>query len=289
MTGFGRDEGRFEEWDWVWELRSVNAKGLDLRLRLPQGFESLEIPVRKRVAKSLTRGAVQVSLSVQSQSGAGRYVVNTDWLEQLITHSSGLSQKHPDLHPATIGELLQIEGVIAEQNTSASGPELTARNKALLASLERAVKALKSSRRKEGRALARVLTGQMKDFRACLERAKSCDGVRLETIRQNLASKIAELAPEGFGEERLAQEVALLAVKADVREEIDRLEAHLAQAKSLLKTGSPVGRKLDFLVQEFMREINTLCSKSGDIDLTQAGLAMKSLIEQFREQAANVE
>ncbi len=289
MTGFGRDEAAFEDWQWVWEIRAVNSKGLDIRLRLPQGFESLELPVRKYAAKALRRGAVQISLNIHCVGGMGAYALDTAWLETLITQAEDIYKFHPTLRPASINGLFRIEGVVTEPTANASAPELEPRNTAILKSLNKALKALKASRHKEGKALGRVLRKQISDFDKCLGRAKTCDGARLETIKSRLAETIAELAPEAFSEERLAQEVALLTIKADVREELDRLDAHLIQAKTLLKTGSPVGRKLDFLVQEFMREINTLCSKSGDIDLTQTGLAMKSLIEQFREQAANVE
>lgn len=288
MTGYGRSEGSFEGWSWVWEARSVNGKNLDIRLRMPPGFESLESKVRKAVGQKLARGNLQISLNIQSEGGEGSYSLNEALLEMLIEKGQGYSDTGKVGRPRLDG-LYQVKGVVVDGFQSAADPAFEPRNKAIIESLGELLNSLIAARAEEGKALGSMLSDCVDSFTHLSERAKKCAGAQLGQIRGKLQEKLGELLSENLSEDRLATETALLAVKADVREELDRLDAHIDQARKLLKTEGAVGRKLDFLSQEFIREINTLCSKSSDIELTQIGLEMKSTIEQFREQAANVE
>ncbi|PHR60490.1 MAG: YicC family protein [Robiginitomaculum sp.] len=288
MTGYGRVEGQFKDWSWVWEVRSVNGKSLDSRLRLPPGFENLDPQIRKQIASKLNRGNLQISLTMNTVAGANAYKINHEWLETLIVEGKKVAEKNY-VKPATLDGLYRVYGVITEQTEQASDPRLKKRNDALLKSLNVMLVALVKARRTEGDALAIILSECVRAFEKLCKAARKCDGAQAKQIKKKYVAKLGELLADKVSEEKLLQEIAILAVKADVREELDRLDAHIAQAKSLIIKGSPIGRKIDFLSQEFIREINTMCSKSTDIELTQIGLEMKSLIEQFREQAANVE
>jgi uncharacterized protein (TIGR00255 family) len=288
MTGYGRAEASFEEWSWVWEARSVNGKNLDMRLRLPPGFESLDPKIRKQVSSKLGRGNLQISLNIQSSQGGGSFSVNESWLDTLIEKGAGLVDQGKAEKPRLDG-LYMVRGVITDELQSASDPALIDRNNAILANLDVMLESLVTARNDEGRATAEMLATCLSQFVQLTHKARTCEGSQADQLKQRFDDKFAQLLSEKLPDERLATEAALLAVKADVREELDRLDAHIAQANLLLKAAGPVGRKLDFLSQEFIREINTMCSKSTDIELTQIGLEMKSLIEQFREQAANVE
>ncbi len=288
MTGYGRAEGAFEDYSWVWEVRGVNGKGLDMRLRLPSGFESLEGAIRKTVGKTLKRGNLQISLDMKSASGAGSYKINKDWLKALVDEGAALV-KGGHVKPARLDGLYLVRGVVVDDTESAADPRMEARNEALMASLGDMLDAVKSARKQEGKALANIMGKNIEAFAGLNKQARTCESAQAPQIKQKLAARITELLGDDFSEDRLIQEAALIAAKADVREELDRLDAHVEAANKLLKSGVPIGRKLDFLAQEFIREINTLCSKSSDIELTNIGLEMKSLTEQFREQAANVE
>ena len=288
MTGYGRSENSFENWSWVWEARAVNGNNLDMRLRLPPGFESLEPKIRKTVSKALARGNLQISLTVQSAGGDGSYSINEGWLNSLIEKGQAFTEDGKVGRPRLDG-LYLVKGVVMDGFQSASDPALEPRNTAILKGLDDMLLALKTARASEGQAMAEMLAGCVDQLTDLTAGARKCAGAQIEQIRQKLDEKLQDLMAEKLPEDRLATETALLAVKADVREELDRLDAHIAQAHKLLKTEGAIGRKLDFLSQEFIREINTMCSKSTDIELTQIGLEMKSAIEQFREQAANVE
>ncbi len=289
MTGYGRAEAGFEDWSWVWEVRAVNGKNLDMRLRLPPGFESLDPGVRRKVNKALARGNLQINLTMQTSSGAENYIINTEWLQTLISSAKNMRQKNDEVSAARLDGLYLVKGVIAETTDSASDPKYKVRNDAVLKSLSAMLASLKNARKVEGKAMGKILKANIKDFGKLVQGARACESILTKNIKARFEQKLTELLGDNLPQDKLVQEAALLAIKADVREELDRLDAHVAQAKTLLKAGSPVGRKLDFLSQEFIREINTLCAKSTDIDLTQIGLEMKNLIEQFREQAANVE
>lgn len=289
MTGYGRAEAGFEDWSWVWEVRAVNGKNLDMRLRLPPGFESLDPAVRRQVNKALARGNLQINLTMQAAGGAENYVINTEWLQTLISSATYMRQKNDQVSAARLDGLYLVKGVIAETTDNASDPKYKARNDEVLKSLGAMLASLKNARKVEGKAMDKILKANIKDFGKLVQQARACESVLPQNIKARFEQKMTELLGDDLPQDKLVQEAALLAIKADIREELDRLDAHVAQARALLKAGSPVGRKLDFLCQEFIREINTMCAKSTDIDLTQIGLEMKSLTEQFREQAANVE
>ncbi len=289
MTGYGRAEGHYEDTSWVWEVRGVNGKSLDMRLRLPVGFEYLDPIIRKAVAGKLKRGNLQISINMHAPIEQSAYIINHDWIDLLMREGQKIAKKHT-LSAARLDGLYQIDGVIVE-NTHDNIPrsqseELRA---ALLQSLGGTLDNLIIARQEEGGVLSDVLRECIDNFEALLAKARTCESALASNIKLRLEQKLTELLGENHSRERLVQEAAFLAVKADVREELDRLDAHVLQARSLLGSGRPIGRKLDFLSQEFIREVNTVCSKSSDIQLTQIGLEMKSLIEQFREQAANVE
>jgi len=288
MTGYGRAEGEFEDASWVWEVRAVNGKSLDMRLRLPHGFESMDPGVRKIVSKALSRGNLQINLTLHSTKGVGSFAINEALLASLVETGAGLV-KEGKVEPSRLDGLYRVHGVVTETIDLASDTAHKERNAAILTSLEDMLSSLVSARTSEGKALETVLNDVVVGFETQLAAAKNSAGAQAGHIKEQFDMKFAELTGDKLPAEKLAQEAALLALKADVREELDRLDAHIAQAKILIAKGSPIGRKLDFLSQEFIREINTLCSKSSSIDLTQIGLSMKSLIEQFREQAANVE
>ncbi len=289
MTGYGRSEGAFEDSSWVWEVRAVNGKNLDMRLRLPPGFESLDPLIRKKINRALHRGNLQINLSMNAVGNNENYQINTQWLQRLIDAALSASKANEHLPPPHVDGLFHVRGVITETTQSAADPKYKPRNDAILKSLGVLIAHLKQARKSEGKALAKILKSNIKDMEHFVRQARICEGASAEYIKQQLTYKLTDLLGDGLCQDKLVQEAALLAIKADVREELDRLDAHIEQAKKLLKTGSPIGRKLDFLSQEFIREINTMCAKSTDITLTQIGLDMKSLIEQFREQAANVE
>jgi len=279
MTGFARAAGAHEEISWSWEVRSVNGKSLDIRLRLPSDLSNLDAPIRKGVAQNFSRGNMQISLTLQRGEGGKAYHINEALLDKLERKTS----------MADISVLLTVPGVVEEvPNVLSKDDEKTLHIK-LLDSFDNLCAKLKSARDDEGKALAPILLDNVSEIESHVETASGLAALLPTTIKQNLQDKLTALLGENLSEDRVAQEAALLAMKADVREELDRLRAHCVQARALIAQGSPIGRKLGFLAQEFNRETNTLCSKSADIELTQIGLALKSVIEQFREQAANVE
>lgn len=288
MTGYGRAEGAFEDWSWVWEVRAVNGKSLDMRLRLPAGFESLDPKIRKKVSSALQRGNLQISLTMNAANGAGSYKLNRDWLDILVKEGRDIANAHA-LKEVSIDGLYLVRGVISETVETASNPDLNARNTAILNDLDEMLNVLISARKVEGKAMGKILVDCVGSFETLSAKARLREVALAPQIKEKLTIRLQELLGDNVPEDKLIQEAAFLATKADIREELDRLDAHIEQAHTLLAKGSPIGRKLDFLSQEFIREINTLCSKSVDIDLTRIGLEMKSLIEQFREQAANVE
>lgn len=289
MTGYGRTEGNYEDTSWVWEVRAVNGKNLDMRLRLPPGFESLDPLIRRKVNAALHRGNLQINLNMNAAGSSENYMINTQWLQRLVDATIYASEANEQLAPPRADGLLHVRGVITETIESAADPKFKPRNDAIMKSLGVLLANLKQARKSEGKAMAKILKSNIKTLETLIAKARLCEGAMAKNIKQKLSEKLTDLLGDSLCQDKLVQEAALLAVRADVREELDRLDAHVEQAKTLLKAGSPIGRKLDFLSQEFIREINTMCAKSTDITLTQIGLDMKSLIEQFREQAANVE
>ncbi len=291
MTGFARAEGYDDHCSWEWEARSVNGKGLDVRCRLPPRFENLEQPVRERIKASFKRGNITVNLGVTWVQTAGAYRVNEDVLDGLVAMLPKLADKVPDAAPATLDGLLALKGVIEVRDDALSDDGRAELEAGVMAGLDETLAALKAMRREEGAHLARVLNEQIDGIESLCTRAGALAALQPDAIRQRLKEQVAALLadiPE-LPAERLAQEAAILMTKADIAEELDRLSAHVAAARSLMAGDDSIGRKLDFLCQEFNREANTLCSKSSDAEMTRIGLDLKALIEQFREQVQNIE
>ena len=278
MTGFARVSGTHEEMSWSWEVRSVNGKSLDVRLRLPSDLSELDGPIRKRAAQGFSRGNMQFSLNLQRGDGGKAYRINEALLDKLEKKGA-----------KDLSVLMTVPGIVEEVPNNLSDEDKKALHISLLSNFDELCVKLKSARDDEGNALTPILLDNVAEIETHVATASKLAAILPETLKQNLKDKFDALLGDKLPEERLAQEAAVLAMKADVREELDRLRAHCVQARALIAQGSPIGRKLDFLSQEFNRETNTLCSKSADIELTQTGLALKSVIEQFREQAANVE
>lgn len=291
MTGFAESTGSHEGLRWRWEAKSVNSRSLDLRLRIPPGYDALEPPVRRLAGERFLRGAFQISLSMEAAEGARGLSVDAVALASAIRIARELSAE-TGLAPARVDGLLALKGVIVADDTApALDPVMRGhRDAAILESLGLAFDKLTKERAREGAKLAALLKSQVDEIERLVGEAAGLAAAQPEALKTRLEAHIRELLDGNIiPAERLAQEVALLAVKADVREELDRLGAHVQDARALVAQGKGVGRKLDFLAQEFNREANTLCSKSADIALTRNGLALKAVIDQFREQAQNVE
>lgn len=295
MTGFARSEGLALDGrlSWVWELRSVNGKGLDVRLRLPSGLEALESKVRKAVADRLARGNLNITLTVAMTTAVSGYRINESLLDTLIETAARKSRESEgQVEPARLDGLMAIKGVVeAADPEPQSDTERDARSTAVMDGFHVALKSLVEARAAEGTHLADMLASQMERIETLTAAASASSAVQPDALKARLKAQVDALleASPALSEDRLNQEAAVLATKADIREEIDRLAAHVGQGRDLLGTGSPCGRKFDFLSQEFNREANTLCSKSTDTDLTQIGLDLKAVIDQFREQIQNVE
>lgn len=291
MTGFARLDGRTGRHQWAWELRSVNGKGLDLRLRLPQGFERLEPEVRRIASARFVRGNIQTALNIQAAEVKVEAVVNEAALQAVLDLRKNLEGK-VDPAPIRFDTLLGIRGVIDFRDVADDPMELGALDREILAGLEKAAAAMAAMREAEGAALAAVLLAQIAAVEKLTNLVETDPSRSPEQIRTRLESQIVSLLDGTSGaldRDRLHAEVAILATKADVREEIDRLKSHIAAARDLLAKGGPVGRKLDFLAQEFNRESNTICSKSNSAAVTAAGIELKVVIDQFREQVQNLE
>lgn len=287
MTGFARTDGSSGEWKFVWEIRSVNGKGLDVRMRLPSGVEGLDRIVRGRLQKEIRRGNVTANLQLEHDADAGGYQINQSWLDELTR----LAAAHGTVSSETLANLFAVRGVVESAHGEADDAEIEARDKAILDSLEQAIASLGSARREEGSRLEGILNGVVDEIEALLDEARQSDELRPEHRRTRLQSMLSDLLATNppLSEERLAQELALQMTRGDITEEIDRLTAHIEQARELLASDEPVGRRLDFLAQEFNREANTLCSKSSDVELTRRGMDMKVAIDRMREQVQNIE
>ena len=292
MTGFGRARGEALGLAWSWEVRSVNGKGLDVRLRLPPGWDGVEAAAREVLSKRLARGNVTATLTLaeQAEAGAPAVTVNTALLHQLMELARDLPFH---VSPPNFDGLLALRGVLTVAEPSEpTDEERAARERAALATLAEAAEALSLARRDEGVRIGAVLAGHLATVEDLVARSGALAQARAGAAGDRLRAQVAELLGAGapVSEDRLAQELALLAVKQDVREEIDRLTAHIAQARDLLSgRHGACGRRLDFLCQEFNREANTLCSKSQDNELTRLGLDLKAVIDQLREQVQNIE
>ena len=289
MTGFARTDGAENGFAWAWEVRSVNGRGLDLKMRLPAGFDGLEPKLRELAGQVLRRGNVGASLTVKREERA-RLVADPEVLSDLLLLARHIAAQIPDAPPPRAELLMGLPGVIRPPTASEEGAAIPGLE-AVQAGFEAALAALVAARQEEGARLGGLLRAQLDSIAALRTQAEAeaCDQPRSQ--RDRLMESLAALLRDqpGLPSERIAQEVALLAIRADVREELDRLSAHIAAARALLDEGTAIGRRFDFLVQEFVRETNTLCSKSASIPLTATGLKLKAVIEQMREQVQNVE
>jgi uncharacterized protein (TIGR00255 family) len=290
MTGFARASGASEPWRWVVELKSVNAKGLDLRLRLPPAFERIESEARARLGRALSRGTCFVGVNAQREGFSGEAQVNRPALAAILA-AVAEAAAGTGLAPPTLDGILSIRGVVEIVEAGDDETALAAACAGVLASLDEALAALVAARRAEGAALAAILGERLDAIGALTRSADECPARRPEAIRARLGLAVAALLEtgRGFDENRLHQEAVLLAAKADIREELDRLKTHVAASRALVEGGGPVGRRLDFLAQELGREANTLCAKANDPALTAIGLDLRAQIEQLREQVQNIE
>ncbi|WP_198154829.1 YicC/YloC family endoribonuclease [Oceanibaculum pacificum] len=291
MTGFARTEGQHDGLAWAWELKSVNGRGLDIRTRLPQGFDGLEALVRQKLGEALKRGNVSVNLTIERKATDTGIRINRAVLDQVLALQADLAGK-VDSAPPRLEALLSVRGIVEAGEEEADTQEARAAREAALAKgLHEAVAKLAAARLEEGGRLAAILTGHLERIAALTVQAGTIAAAQPEALKARLRQQVTELleASPALPEEKLAQEAALLAARADIREELDRLAAHVAAAGDLMKEGALIGRRFDFLCQEFNREANTLCSKSSDVELTRIGLELKAVIDQLKEQVQNVE
>jgi uncharacterized protein (TIGR00255 family) len=290
MTGFARTDGVAGNYAWAWEIKSVNAKGLELRLRVPPGWDAVEPVLRARATEALGRGTINASLTVQRAGVAPVVRVNEAVLAAVLSTMKDVA-KRIDAAPPAVDGILGLKGVIEVVDEDEREEDRAAAEAAVVAGFSAALASLVEMRRREGDALGAVLRGRLDEIAALTARAEAAPGRKAEAIKARLAEQVAALLETStrFDPDRLHQEAILIASKADIREELDRLVAHVAQARRLIEAGGLVGRKLDFLSQELNRESNTLCAKSNDVELTNIGLELKTVVEQFREQVQNLE
>jgi uncharacterized protein (TIGR00255 family) len=288
MTGFARAEGETAGISWVWELKSVNGRSLDLRLRLPPGYDGIEAPLRAALAGRLRRGSVSANLTV-NRVAPPTIRINREMLQRVVALVAELAAE-VEAAPPRLDGLIGLRGII---ETVEDEPDavIEARRAALLAEWDVALDRLVAARGEEGARLGATLSAQLAELAELVAAASACAVAQPQALRARLEQSLAALdnLVPGMSPERVAQELALLVSRGDIREELDRLRAHIAQAGELLAKSDGVGRQLDFLCQELNREANTLCSKSNDIELTRIGLSLKLAIEQFREQVQNLE
>jgi uncharacterized protein (TIGR00255 family) len=290
MTGFARGHGVAGSYAWSWEIKSVNAKGLDLRFRLPPGWDAIEVPARAYAAEKLSRGTVYANLVVERKGVQPTAKINEPVLGAVLSTLKNLSGK-VDAAPASLDGILSLKGIIEITEDDEREEDRRAAETAIIGAFGQALSELVTMRRAEGETIGRLLNKRLDEIATLTARAEKAPGRKPEAIRARLVEQVATLmsASDRFDPDRLHQEAILLAAKADIREELDRLSSHVGQAKKLLADGGAVGRKLDFLAQELHRESNTLTAKANEVELTNIGLELKSVIEQFREQVQNLE
>ena len=290
MTGFARETGVTGSYQWAWELKTVNGRGLEVRVRTPSGLDAIGEEARGQILKALTRGQGQLNLSLSKASAAPKLRVNQDVLQSLLSAIGDLTLPN-NVKPASLDGLLSVRGVVELDDDAADPSQDEGLAAALRAGIGTLIESLKAARLKEGQALAAVLGQQLDLISRLVDEAEAAPARQPDAIRTRLEAQIAELldGKANLDPARLHQEAVLIAARADIREELDRLRAHVDAARSLLQEGGSVGRRLDFLAQEFGREANTLCAKANDVSLSRIGLELKAVIEQFREQVQNVE
>ncbi len=290
MTGFARSSGEHQGLYWQWEIKSVNGKALDVRLRLPPGFEALEMPVRAALAAAFRRGNLQVSLSVSGALQRETVRLNQEILDRLVAAGEALRERIGG-EPLRADALLGIRGVVEVTSLPEAEDQIERRHAAMLASFGEALKALAAARLEEGARLNAVLAAQVARISELTRAARDNPARSVEAIRARLAEQVSRLMETGaaLDPDRLHQEAVLAATRADIQEELDRLDSHVEAAHQLLASHDAIGRKFDFLAQEFNREANTLCSKASDRSLSLIGLDLKTVIDQMREQVQNIE
>ena len=290
MTGFARAEGRDGTVDWIWEAKSVNGRGLDLRCRIANGLEALEPELRKAVTARFKRGNITISLHLLRQAGTPQVRVNRELLDDLIALAGEYRDAEGIERPGLDG-LLALRGVIEPVEKIEEDSDCAAREQAISVSMAELLDELSKARAAEGASLSEIIGTQLVAMESLRRRAGESAALRPEAVKARLKAQVSTLLEAGapLAEERIAHELAILAVKTDIREELDRLGTHIAAAKALVSKGSVIGRKLDFLAQELNREANTLCAKSSDAQLSDIGLELKAVIDQFREQVQNIE
>ena len=290
MTGFARAIGQDDAGAWTWEIKSVNGRGLDVRCRLPSGWDALEPVARAAVSSRFKRGNLNLSLVLDRAAAQRGYQLNRPLLQQILGLRTELRGWVADDLPRLDG-LLAVPGVIEPTIEEADEAARESRLAAIAVTLDTALDQLERTRRQEGEAIAVFLSERLNGIEALVTEAEQCEAAQPEAIRVRLRELLRELleAKPSLSEERIAQEAALRVGKADIREELERLRVHIGAAREHLREGGAVGRRLDFLCQELNREANTLCSKSASVELTRVGLALKAVIEQLREQIQNVE
>ena len=290
MTGFGRSSGEAETWRWVWEVRTVNGRGLDIRMRLPSGFDDLDQSARKALQKRIKRGSVSVSLTATRQSGEAEVRLNQAVLRDVMKAAEQV-QKSTGSEAPSVDGLLALKGVLEVVEKSDSEDVKRAVQTQILTSFDQALDELVAARQAEGERLATIILEKIHEIARLTKTIETAPSRHPEAVKARLKELIHRLfeTAENFDEARLHQEAVLIATRADVEEEVKRLSAHVSAAQTLLASKEPIGRQLDFLAQEFNREANTICSKAADNDISQAGLALKTAIDQMREQVQNIE
>jgi uncharacterized protein (TIGR00255 family) len=291
MTGFARGQGMAGAYAWSWEIKSVNAKGQDVRFRLPPGWDAVEVAVRKRAIEQLARGTVYANLTVERKGVAPTVKINEPVLTAVLATLDKLDDRIVGAGRPTLDGILALKGVIEITEDDEKPEDRRAAEAAIIAGFDKLLADLAAMRREEGATLGKLLTARLDEIADLAARAEAAPGRKPGAIKARLNEQVATLlsASQRFDSDRLHQEALLLATKADIREELDRLASHGAQARKMLEEGGPVGRRLDFLAQELNRESNTLTAKANDVELTNIGLELKSVVEQFREQVQNLE
>lgn len=294
MTGFARNKGSFEAneslFSWEWEIKTVNGKSLDVRSKLPNNIDYLSFELKKILEKHIKRGSVSIFINMDKDIEKQQVKINDVLLEELIKKAIDWKNKYVnDIEKISMGDLFNVRGVLELETPELSEEDEKKLEKMLLESFEIAVKSLKESRLAEGNKMSDVLMDNFLRIENLVKQVKASPALSSESLKEKIKAQISQVMESNLSEERLYQEVALYAVKSDINEEIDRLLSHVKTAKELMLEGGVIGRKLDFLCQEFNREANTLCSKSIDIEITKIGMELKRVIDAIREQSLNIE